>query len=288
MKKTIIIAFLGVFASLLPSCIKDDRDDCPSGLYIQLDWINTAPRSNQEQVNLSVTPVDFEWEETDLTSGTYGRYVDLIPYNYRIVGWEDGENISIAGDTVTLATGPYDYALEPSVFGGGSALAEVYPDRNNQILHLPMRQQTRPLCIRVFFTGYGVPAVQELEAVLEGVTIQRKINNAFAPADGNARPPAIQSGSARYYFGMEEDHWYATKRLIGVDGGSSQELTLVATFPGGHTDTVTLDVTGDMFGYHTQDVKNPWCITLTVDITELLIMTITDWYAGTDSWIVAE
>jgi len=158
---------------------------------------------------------------------------------------------------------------------------------NYKYIHLPMRQQTRPLCIKVYFTGYGIPELQGLEAVLEGVTLERKIENAFAPGDGSTRPAAIRNGSAHFSFDQIDGYWNDVRRLIGVDGQSAQKLTLTATFTGGHTQSITLDVTGDMFGYHTQDVDEPWCIVLTVDLTELLIMTITDWYGGAESWIVA-
>ena len=288
MKKAIFMTILGLLAVSFSSCIKEDLSDCNTHLFIELDWIRTDPRDNQEQVQLSVTPVDFERAKIDMTSGISGREAELRPDYYRLVGWEPAENITIAGDTVTLATGTDGFVLEPEIFAGGSALAEVYPGRPDQVLHLPMRQQTRPLCIKVYFTGYGVPLIEGLTAVLEGVTVERKIENAFAPGDDSVRPAAIRSGSAFYAFGEQTDHWYATKRLIGVDGESAQKLTLYATFPDGHVSSVSLDVTGQMFGYHTQDVNDPWCIILNVDLTELLIMTITDWKAGAESWITVQ
>jgi hypothetical protein len=267
----------------LQSCIKDDLSDCISRLRIELEWIQTQPHDNQEQVQLTITPTDFDRAEIDLTSDIYGRDVELRPDMYRIVGWEPADNITITGDTVTLATDANTYALIPQSFSGGATEAEVYASRGDQVIPLPMRRQTRPLCVKVYFTGEGAADVEGLQAQLEGVTLERNIDDAFPPASGRVRPPAYRNGSAYYTFGWQDaGYWFTTQRLIGVDGDAAQKLNFTVFFDGGYSDTITLDVTGDMVGYHTEDVENPWCITVTMDLTEILILTITDWYAGAD------
>ena len=288
MKKSLLILTSCFFLPVFSSCIKDDLKDCDRNLRIEFEWIETDPRNPQEEIQLTIQSDDRSSVEIDLTAPVSGRDVTLRPETYRVVGWEPAENISVIADTVKLAVGTDGYALTPGAFNGGDTVSEVDLSIANQVIPVPMRQQTRPLCFRVFFSGDGSSALKGLDATLEGVTLERNINEAFPPASGLARPKALRNGSAQYAFSWDEDHWQGTRRLIGIDGDAPQLLHLTASFDGGITNVATIDVTGEFFGYHTQSIHEPWCITINVDLTEILVMTITDWYGGAESWIVAQ
>jgi len=277
----------------MTSCVKDGIIECPpaatENIRIELEWLNTQPKDDGESLNLAIIPTT--GEEIDDHINQYGKDVELAPGTYNFVVWESAENVTVSGQNISVATAE-GYALDPGKFSGGATTAEIIITPDSIVIPVPIHQQTRELIIEVDFAGDAISIVEGLEATLSGVTLERDINNGFPPTDNRNRPPAIRNGSILYSFNRGElrlsDEWFSGSRhLLGVDGDHSQELNLRVKLATGDTEEVSLDVTGDLIEFHTKDIHEPWYIILKLNLGINLELEIVDWYAGAESWLIA-
>lgn len=286
------------------SCVKDGiLRDCLRRMRIELRWIGTNPRSDQEVVNIEVIPLD-GGSRLDLDSDIYGVNVDLQPGNYSLVGWESSQNVNLntAARTVSVNTSAEGFALEPDIFSAGVTTSEVPFEEEGSprdfIIPLPMYRQARPLIIEIDFIGAGIPLIEGIRGILSGVTLERTIDNGFPPVSelnqgrSGTRAPALRDGSIDYNFEMIQedpnDLWFAAGRnLLGIDGTATQQLELTVTFADGQSSNFGIDVTEDLTGFHTIDVNDPLYIIITLDLGVNFEIEIVDWRTGTESWITA-
>jgi len=289
--KRIILAGGIIFTSLfITSCIRDGLEDCIRRIRIELDWIDTDPREDGEQLELII--LSSNGEEIDTSVDEYGKYVDLATGKYTIVTWETTSNIQVSGRTLSVATNADGSALEPTLFSGGAAEAEVTLSNDNLVIPVPLHQQVRPLVIKVEFLGDTFELVEGMKGTLHGITLSRDINNGFPPVDGRNRPPALTNGIMNYTFTQEnlrqDEEWFsASRNLIGVDGDAAQTLDLNIQLATGDNAELSLDVTGELIEFHTEKIHEPWYIIITIDLGINLELEIVDWIAGPDSWLTA-
>ncbi len=293
MDKYIFLGWPIVIILLLSSCIKDGEIECPDlmeKIRIELQWLDTQPKDENETLNLTITPTNGETIET--TTNRYGKQVELYPGTYTISAWETANNITVNGRTISVATDTDGFALQPDSLSGGATTTEVILTTDSLIIPVPVHQQTRELIVEVDFTGDGMSIVDGLEGILSGITLSRDITNGFPPTDNRNRPPALSNGNIRYNFSpnllRDRDEWYyGRNRLIGVDGDANQVLDLRVSLATNDTTEISIDVTSDLLEFHTKDIHEPWYIIITLNLGINLELEIVDWYAGAESWITA-
>lgn len=291
MKRYISIVLV-IISSLLiiTSCIRDDIDlsNCFYHIRIEPKWIDSEPVRANDSTHLEIL-FDNNNSRLDLNTGYSGRDVDLLPNVYDIIGYESAANVSVYNNIVTVSTNSDGTAMDPGPFTAGEVSAEVIPIEEDQLIIVPMRRQTRQVIVRVKITGDGLSLISSMTGSLSGIAISREVNDCFPPADGKARPSVIESGTINYSFQEDSQQWFVgTRTLIGIDGNSQQNLNLQIHFINGETIDLVQDVTGGMTGFHTQDVHQPWYITLEINLGFDLQATITGWYGGPNSWLIAE
>ena len=272
----------------ITSCIRDDNDlsKCFYRIKIEQRWIDSEPVRANDSTQLEIK---FDGNSRSLNSGYEGRYVDLIPNIYDIIGFEPTHNVSINNNIVSVSVNSDGSAMEPGPFTAGEISAEVYSVAEDQLIILPMRRQTRELIVKVKITGDGLSLINGMTGSLSGIAISREVNSCFPPVDGKNRPSAARSGVISYSFQEDTDQWFVgSNTLLGIDGNSQQNLSLNINFINGEATDISQDVTGGMTGFHTQDIAKPWYIIIEINLGFDLQATITDWSAGPYSWLIAE
>lgn len=287
------LLFMSMLLACTVSCVHQsfDLEECTRNVRVEPQWINTQPVSENELVNVLLdrrTPAG----RIHLQCSPHGTDVDLLPSAYDLIGWETAENVTVRERIVTVASASRAMAAEPGVFSGGTAEdREIYSDRGNQVLYVPMLQQTRELIIRIKFIGELSYVIEKVEAGITGVTLSRDIDDAFFISNEQYRFPALTSGEAYYLFGQEigtgSEIWYrGVRRFIGMDGDAVQMLQIRVTGVDGSVHTVFEDITGAMDSFQvSEDVSQPMVINLTVSIGVNMELSIVDWVLDGDSEI---
>lgn len=280
-----------VICLLLSSCIREDVDlsQCYRNLRIELDWIDTQPRDAQDSIDIAVIGKNTKLER-DLKSDQYGTDIDLLPYTYDVVAWEPTANINIDDRIVSLSANSDGTPILPTPFSGGMAEATVDQNIEYQVIHVPMRQQTRKLIIQVKFLGDGFNLLEGLEGSVDGLTFARDINESFPPADGRERPSAIKNTTVNYKFERDSNNeWFVGgNNLLGVNGDANQTLYLHLLYSTDDYRDLSLDITSEFLGFHTVSVHEPWYIVITLDLSATFDPVIVDWQAGSESWLDAQ
>ncbi len=262
-----------------------DLEDCEKGLRLLFNWVSSAARSDTGSLNVSITGNACNHA---ITSPTTGRDIELLPGTYDFIAWENATNVNIDGTTVTVSSSD-GVADQPQEFTAGIIRDEVLNTDDYQEVTVPMYQQTRDLIIRMSFVGDGAPHIAAITGTVDGIALSRDIIYGFPPVDGRTRPVAITSGSIPYTFAVADDGWYTGRRtLLGIDGEEAQVFTVRVGFDENLSVEHEITLTADFNGFHTQDVGQPWVISLLMEIGLSLDMEIIDWTSGTDSWLVAE
>lgn len=283
---------------LLSSCVRDGEnlDECIRRIRIELRWMDTQPLDNSERVNIEIVPTTTTASpKSDITSDIYGVDLDLLTGGYAITGWESYTDVDLNKTDLTvgvhtLADGT---AMSPAIFSAGHTNTTVEMSNESLIIPLPMYRQVRPVVIEINFIGDAYSLVNGVTGTLKNIALERSLDNAFPPVNALSRPAATKSGNMNYTFGLADNIgsgiWYTgTKNLIGIDGNSSQTLDLTVSFTGDNQPaTYAFDVTGQLNEYHTKKINEPWYIILTLNLGATLDITIVDWIAGPESWIVA-
>ncbi|MCD8080745.1 MAG: hypothetical protein LUF04_10180 [Bacteroides sp.] len=302
MKKRIVYMTALCILTLMTACsVKEGfiDKDCPElgpgpgtgtdteSLRIVFDWSEATQQHPDELIRIDIAATD--GTETSLQSGPEGTTAELDAGMYRVTGYERAENVTVADEIVTVATCDDGSAEDPGTFTGGAVQAEVKQDVDNQVITIPMRYQTRMLIIRIRFTGEGVPELVESDGYVDGVTFSRPINEGFAPLDGQPRHAALTSGTVDYTFAPGADDWYVGSRnLLGVDGDATQRLCVVLYFADGFSRELHMDVTEEMYEFHTYNVEEPWVISITLSLGTSFDIVLEDWNSGPSSVIIAE
>lgn len=297
MKKKLLATLLLVVPLLtVSSCIKsgDEMGECVRNMRIELRWVGTEPLNNSENVDIEIDPASIG-TRADITSDIYGVNIDLQADSYNLVAWETHTNSVIDAEDHTLAVNrKMDGTAEsPNIFSAGYKAATVAMDKSSEVIIIPMHRQTRPLVIELDFSGDGFPFIESITGNLSGVALKRHMDNAFPPVSGLSRPAAIESGIMKYSFlpypGRATITKYrAEENLIGIDGNSSQILTLNVQFAGENEATPYLfDLTSDLSQFQTKDINEPWYVVLGLGLGFDLEVTIVDWKSGPESWITA-
>lgn len=268
-----------------------DLSECPTDVRIELQWKDCGPIDENENVVVKV--YSGGGMVLDTISNIYGIHVALAPAEYEVVGWEPYRNVTIEGHTISLSAERYDRTLPVNIFSAGMGTGTIVPSVEHQVIYLPMRRQVRELIVIVEFTGNLAPGVASMKGDLGGVALSREIENGFPPESGRQRPYAISRTDAIYDFtrGIRDNGrigFTASDNLIGIDGDSDQILNLQVGFSDGGTASYPIDITGLMTGFHTVDVCDPWYVILQVNMSLDMLITIEDWYGGTESYLVAE
>lgn len=287
---------------ILSSCIRDgeDLENCFRNIRIELRWIDTRPLSDNEQVNIAIT--SSSGETTAITSDIYGTDVDLLADTYTLVGWEAAENVILNREnaTVSVATRADGVLLNPSPFSAGMTRAEVVFQYDSLIIPLPMYQQTRPLIVEVEFIDTDSPIINEfpplenLSATLSGITLERDINDAFIESATRQSTGAIRNGKVAYDLiedpePREGGIWYiGANNLLGFDPGAVHTFDLTVKFQGQEPMDISFDVSDQLSEFETRNIHEPWYIIIRLSLDSSLDVSIQDWIAGPESWLIAQ
>lgn len=273
---------------LLFACVKEkyDWDECNPKIFIRFDWSTVTQPENTELVTVVIT--DQDQDSTQMEIPPEGQEVRIEPKVYSFTGHTTTENVTVSGTTVTVKQDADGKYLEPDYFTGGSVNQEIYYSTQNQVVVIPMRSQTRPLIIRVILQGQAMGGFSHITGVISGIAMSRDINNGFAPLDGNPLHPAYINGSVNYDMTTEDNHIYSDqKNLLGTDGTTDQILSMTAYYTSGNQNTIEVDVTNAMVGFHTENVDEPWVLEFTLNLVGELQTEIEDWQGGYQSSLQA-
>lgn len=299
MKKLSGILLLSLLVILNSCILQGVGEGCYQDLFINLDWLDTKPVTTEgKPVTVNVVPVQKGGDRETQQSDVRGTETNVIVGEYVVIGYETAQNVKVDVDnqTVAVSSNPDGEANEPGDFSAGSTIVTIERGKDAPEIKLPLYKQVRKLVIQLQVKGLSEPGIQKIEAVFDGIAIDRHINNGFPPHDGTKRPNAIERGNIGYNFNFIEQNqyssWYEGSRtLLGIDGGGRQTIDLNIHFNDGAVRSLHGDLTDAMNGFHTEDLgqdqDNPWYILLVINVGELEI-NIEDWNDGGTSWIIAE
>ncbi|MCD7968928.1 MAG: FimB/Mfa2 family fimbrial subunit [Alistipes sp.] len=288
MKHLIKILFTTIIGAAGFACVNQDPDldDCEQSVMLLFDWIDPAtPRDNTSALNVKITGDN---ADISTTAPVEGKELEIFPGEYRFTAWESATNVTIDGTVLTVASTD-GVATEPQDFTAGTTTDRVINNDTYQEIHVPMYQQTRDLIIRLQFTGDGVSLIQSASGSVSGIALSRELTFGFPPVDGRIRPQAITHGSVAYTFTEGADSWWTGQRtLLGNAGDDDQIFTVTVGLDEDQSVTEQVDFTSEFNGFHTVNLGEPWVISIELQISASLDLSIVDWYTGTESWLEAE
>lgn len=285
-----------VLILLFTSCIKEDynTDNCP-GQYtitpISPKELNSG--KNIELKDALTTLIDPSKSLRIVEVGS-DRPLDLMKGLYTAIPVKGtNEKVKVEGKTVSVTVGTDGGADDPSDFVGGYLDINIptsVPDWGIVNYDVPTMIQTRLLILKIKLTGLNAQLVESVNAVVNGITISRDLNNAFLDNGATDRFPALKSGYVNYALNTFDTDGYHTdsRRLLGLDGNSSQIMTVNIKYKGGVQKVYTFDVTNDLNGFHTKDVVQPWIIQMKLRLGADFQANIEEWIAGPEVWIDAQ
>ncbi|MCC8152732.1 MAG: FimB/Mfa2 family fimbrial subunit [Tannerellaceae bacterium] len=194
MRKFLIIVTSFCFIFLLFACVKDtyDWEECHPRIFIRFDWSTVVKPGDDEKVNVVIAGESRDTTFMQITPD--GQEVRLTPQVYDFIGYTAVDNVTVSGRTVTVrqdATGNY---VEPHDFSGGAVSQEIIRTDQDQTVTIPMRQQTRPLIIRVILRGNALGGFSHITAEISDIAMSRDINNGFVPLDNEPLHSAYTTG----------------------------------------------------------------------------------------------
>lgn len=274
------------------SCIRGDfrLEDCSYKIKVNLDFINTKPLDEDEELVLNVIPSEDPESGKKHTTTVDGTEVELLPDEYEFIAHEPVDNIEVTGNTVTVEKNPDGSIKEPPKFNGGSIIEKVIP-KNDQTVDVPMHMQVRDLIVVIKFKGEGVPYIKTIDGNLDGIAVSRHINDGFEPVSMVKRPKATEKGFVLYEFEENKEtsnEFQGINTLLGIDGEGKQTLSLSLDTSLGIVKDYTLDVTSSLDDFHTVDIHKPWYIVLELELDVKLEMTLEKWKVGTESDLIAQ
>lgn len=293
MKNKYRTALFALLALSMTACIKDgyDYDNCPGEFTI----IPVYPEGGTTEPDNTHTTITTPGGETKPIDTGKDKPIDLDEGKSTITTTGgDTENVTTDKNTVTVETNPDGTPKEPGDFSGGyiDVTVDGNTENENIPIQVPVNRQTRPLIIKVRFTGNNVSLVETVSGAVSGIAFSRDLNHGFQPTDREPRHPALQSGSIGYSFGKiaagGQEFLSESHRLLGIDGDAEQHLTLDILFGGLIHKEYDFDITRAMDEFHITEVTKPWEIEITIHLGADFSATIEDWKAGPDIWMDAE
>lgn len=292
LKNMVGVALLLLFVS----CIRSDYDTdlCPGYCTITPLVPVEMQTSGREHLPGTETKVSYrgsEWRETEVGPDCQ---LNLTKGNYAAVSLKDAnENITSDGTIVTVKANPDDTSADPGEFVGGYIDFEVEEvSRDYEVINydLPTFVQTRMLMIRVKVEGSNAALLETVTGRVNGVSLSRDLHHAFIEDAGQDRYPALKTGKVDYSMNGKDDEGYYTDShwLLGLDGDENQLITLTLNYAGDITKSFSFDVTEGLDGFHTDDILEPWVITIILRAGSDFTATIEDWYAGPEEWLDAK
>lgn len=277
---------------LLSSCVyDDDPDKCLGEVRLEFDWIDTEPLDEEEIIDVDI--LSGSGERRIISTTPAGTAVSLMPNSYKLIAFEEAENVTCSDRIFTLGLNGDDSAKDPAFFNGGTTTANLPVNFNRETIVIPMRIQARKVIIRVNVFDDQAGTITKMSGKLGGITVSRDIDEGFPPVDGQRRHNALVNGSVAYDFQptpgsdgvtlFSDEHY-----LLGLDGSSLQELSLEAEFSDGQPLSLTEDIShmfsytenSVMHDYHLTNTRDAWVIELNVDIRLGWGIFITDWNAA--------
>lgn len=289
-------AILLIFPLVVTSCIKDgyDTENCP-GQYT-ITPITPKELTSGKTVELKETHTTIIYPDTKalLTEVGSQRKLDLQSGKHHVIVIKgENENVKLNETIVSVASSTKGEANDPSDFLGGHKTINVpnsVPDWGTVNYDIPTLIQTRQLILKVKLDGYNLSSVEALSANISGIALTRDLNHAFVEEASEDRYPALKTGFASYPLNQKDDKGYfsASRCLLGLDGGVSQELTITVDYSGDVSKTFQFDVTEKLKGFHSQDVTSPWVIQIDLYLGADFQADVEDWIAGPEVWLDAQ
>lgn len=281
---------------LLVSCIKSDYDteNCP-GLYTITPLVPVElQQSTNEFLSEAATsvkyPTDAQWRITEVGPD---NTLELLKGQYRaysVKGATDQVTIH-SGSTVSVSS-ENGAAGEPGNFVAGAIDFNVeggLVDWGIINYDLPTYIQTRLLTLKVKIEGDNSSLVESVSATVDGIALSRELRDAFIEDGERNRYPSLSTGYAAYAMDVKENDGFYTdsRRLLGLDGNAKQNLALTIHYEGGFKKSFLYDITGDLDGFHTRKVIEPWFIHIVLRAGADFTATIEDWQSGPEKWMDA-
>lgn len=300
--------YLALFAFALgfafSSCVRsDDPIECLQTMRIEPRWLATDPFDPNETLKMDIYSFA-QGTRSTIDCNIYGVDVNLAYGNSMVVACEPLSNVALDTENriVSVVSENGHMTAYPGIFSSGEATGDITPSPNERlIIPVPMYRQVRPLVIGFKLKGLGIPFIESVDGVLSGVALKRDMTNGFPPVDGQLRPAAIENGTAAYTFTKRDqlgEVWlFGSHNLIGIDGNASQELALRIMVNDTGVSAVsraiseidmTVDLTDQLDGYHTQTTNDAWYIVLNVNVGADFTITIEDWQSGPELTIPAK
>lgn len=281
---------------IFTSCIKDgyDTENCP-GQYtitpITPEELGLDKNIELKETNTTIIYPDGKARTTEVGSD---KVLDLYSGTHKVISVKgENENVKIDKTIVSVAASEKGLANDPSAFIGGYKDIEIpysVSDLGTVNYNIPTKVQTRQLILKVKLEGANTSFVESIVGNVSGVALARDLNYAFSNNGTPDRYPALKTGSVSYVLNeMSEDNYLTdTRRLLGLDGNSSQELAITIDYSGNTTKVYQFDITGKMDGFHTKEVTSPWVIELTIHLGADFQADIEDWKVGPEIWLDAQ
>lgn len=287
------MAMLATVMLLLVSCIKDGRDEsCPADLRVVYNWDEVNPLLDSDSLMIIGKDGRVYYFETS----TRGTDLDLPDGEYCMVAYEGNPNVDIERENVTVKSKSNGSLNELTPFRAGINNFIIKAAETTGPLEIVMRRQTRLLQIKIHFIGNGLEFLNGVTGNLTGVTLSRKIEHGFPPADREPRHPAIASATAGFSFdrtvtrsgdvSLQQD-FNSEKRLLGLDGNIGQQLNLTLQL-GNLTRELNLNLTEtdkklSLLRFHVDKVEEPFLIEITIQLGADMVADIVDWNSGSES-----
>ncbi|MCD7935813.1 MAG: hypothetical protein LUG98_03045, partial [Tannerellaceae bacterium] len=275
---------------IVGACVKDkyDWDECHPRIFIQFDWSTVI--KPDENVDVLITSADQDTIRMQI--GPDGQEVRIEAKEYEFTGHTSTDSVLVEGRTVTVKKDAAGKYYQPDYFSGGSVTQEIIMTDEDQVVTIPMRRQMRPLIIRVLLSGTVVQNLSHVTGEISGIAMSRDINNGFVPVDNEPLHKAYITGSVKYDLTRQRDEtsrivYSDQKNLLGLDGSASQILMLTPYYNSGNSNTIEIEVTSKMLGFHTQNVDEPWVLEFTLNLIGELETSIVNWQGDYFSNIIA-
>lgn len=276
MKQRIWIYAATLGLSLLTACNDKDFCDRPhphtGEASVTTDWKGDNPPS--ERIKLLLTGPNGITTATGHAANEAYALTDRPPGTYRAFAYNDTERVRIEGNAARLQREEGTLLPQPGLLYYGHTDFRIESDGNTDAV-LVMKPQTRLLEVRLNLSGEQPERVATLEGVLTGIADTRILEGLPTP-DANASPPSATSraetdssrpGSVPLRFDRTGSELRAAYRLLGIDTGRRQILTLTLTYQNGKQESQSYELTPQFVGFNEEGFNPAFGITASFVLT---------------------
>ena len=228
-------AIIGVAATLLASCVKDE--------------LHNTPHPDRGAVTVSLTGwtagddyvLDIDGKTADITGSPFVYPDPLLPGAHSLVVYNRAEGFTFDGRTARVNTRDDKARADgatiiplPGYLKTSSQEITVVADDTLRVTPSP-RQQVRELTLMVEPTGDAADRIEAIEGRLSGAagTLDFATGIHGAPSEVELHFMKITSGD-------DAGKWTATVRLLGI-AGDAQRLTATLTYTNGNPQPTGLE-----------------------------------------------